>query len=385
MASALPEAPEAQQQQPSPAAPPPQPWYAAIAHLCLPYVSLPLSREDLAYLSSDETRLPAPAPGAALLPGDPRAALDGELFAPAREALERGLAGALRALGGAALPRACGVAPWDAGWAAQRAGFGECLRCSSVGEVWALLMASERVHRAAAAAAAAPAAAAPPCLVLWQWLPELRSEGEVRCVLRGGALAHAARRQGGSAALPPALRATVEAFVAAHDWRAAAGGAAPPGADLALDLYVPLGSAGGGGAGVVVLDLAPLACDPAPLSDAGGGGGAPPPPPAPGGLHFHPWAAHAFPDELFHYAAERVAAGTVGRAGGGLEGGSAAGGLVSALAQQHGEEQGLGGGAGWAALVEALHARGEFVRGGAEEEEEEEEKEGAAEAAAAAK
>ena len=357
-------------------------WYEEIAHLCVPFVTIPLSPEDLAFLQSDETRLPAPCGASALLPSDPRAALarlgeGGALFSAPRPALEAGLLAALRGLGGAAFPTACGVAPWDAGWASQQVGFGESLRCCSAGEVWVLLMASERVQRAAAAVASAAAAgpcaplAPRPCLVLRQWLADLRGEGEVRCAVQGGAVAQATRRRGGAPDLPPALRASVEAFVAAQDWRAASGGAER----FLLDVYVPLGASGGGGSGIVVLDMAP--CPQPQPADAGAGAagaegaGAEPPAPAPSGLHFHPWAAHAFPEEVLHYAAERVSASTVGRVGGGLEAESLAGGLVSELAQAHGEEQGLGGGGGWTALVEALHARGAFVRGGEEEEGEE--------------
>jgi hypothetical protein len=348
----------------------PNPWHAALAAHCPPNVCIPLSVSDLCFLSSDETRLPAPV--GALPRQDPRHALlacgDASLFSPPRPALEGALGAALLSLGPAVLPRACGVAPWDGGWASQQAGFGECLRCSSVGEVWTLLLASERVHAAAAAAVAAATAAAAgaapavpptpltpsPCILLSAWIPELRQEGEVRCELQGNRLVSAVRRRG-SPALPAPLRATIEAFVASQDWVSVCGSgsstssstSSSSAACVTLDLYVPLGAGGGasGCEGVLVLDMSPSQRAGTEAEEGA---------PTSSGLHFHPWAAHSFPAELYHYAAERVCASTVGRAGGGLEEGSAAGGLLSELARRHGEEEGLGSGQGWTRLVQAL-------------------------------
>jgi len=84
------------------------------------------------------------------------------------------------------------------------------------------------------------------------------------------------------------------------------------------------------------------------------------------GIHFHPRAAHAFPEELFHYAAERVAS-SFGLQKGDIEGGEV-GGVISSLAKVHAQE-GIQG--GWTRFVDDLHAQGAFVKGGLEDEREE--------------
>jgi hypothetical protein len=312
-----------------------------------------------------------------MLPSDPRHALplsDAALFSPARAALDSQLYASLRALGGSASPRACGVTPWDAGWASQNSGGGsECLKCSSAGEVWTLLLTSERLHKAAREAAASVAAdataavtpAAAPCLLLRQWVPDMRAEGEVHCRVRCSSSGERSMQciVRGSGAVPSqALQASIDAFMAQPflDWRAATGGAQ----DYLVHLYLPLACRGGQCNGVRILDITPLQqvaaqCSAAPPAEAAGeagsggeeGGQHP-------GIHFHPWAAHAFPEEVFHYAAERMCASTVGAVGGGLDG-PPAGGLVTELAQEHAKE-GVFSSGGWAHFVEALHAKGAF-------------------------
>jgi hypothetical protein len=359
-------------------------YQVLLAPHLLPSVSIPITAELLAYLLSDDTRLPCPPAGAPpLAPDDPRlplqlaGAADGDggasFFSRPLPAAESAVAAALASLGPpGALPRACGAAPVDGGWAASRGGGpGEALRCVCAGEVWALLKASERVRRAvadaASAAAAAPGAAAPLLLTLQRWLPGLQPQRELRCLVAGGALAGVRQRLCGA---PPPTAARVALRAALRRLLADAGLAAACEA-CAVDVCW-LGDGEGAGAageregagGLVLLGAGPAeafwegSMDPPGrweeegeegVGGGGGGGGA-------GRVEFHPHAAHGFPMEVFHFAAERVAAA----AGGGLEPGQEAGGLLSELAAGGGEPA-LGG--GWQALVAALHERGAFGGG----------------------
>lgn len=344
-----------------------------------PSVSIPIDAPLLTYLLSDDTRLPRPPAGARLCAEDPRLPLqragdDASFFSEALPTAEAAVSSALASLGGdGAFPRACGVAPVDGGWASSRCGGpGEALRCGCAGEVWALLKASARVRDAAAAAAAAPGAAAPPRLVLQRWLPGLQPQLELRCLVARGALAGVRQRLCG-APPPAAARAVVRERL--HRLLAEGGLAAALHAlGDACTIDVHAGGAAGDGGGLLLLGAGPAGAywgvgeDPRGVweeegsgeaREGGGGSGGScgaAAAAAAGALGFHPLAAHGFPAELYHFAAERVAA----VAGSGMEPGQEAGGLLSELAAGNGAE--LGG--GWQALIASLEERGAF--GGAD-------------------
>jgi hypothetical protein len=346
-------------------------------------IAIPIDPALMGYLLSDDTRLPAAPAGARLAADDPRLSLqravagdaDGgaSYFSAALPGAEAAVAAALASLGDAgALPRVCGAAPVDGGWASSRGGGpSEALRCCCAGEVWALLKASGRVRGAAAAAAAAPGAAAPPQLTLQRWLPNLEPARELRCLVVGGALAGVRQRLCGE---PPPAAARASARAQLRELLAA-GGLAAALRGLGEACSIDVHDAGGAG-GLLLLGAGPAAAffeggehPPGRWAEegeegegdeggggqrgaAGGGGGA---------LGFHPLAAHGFPAEMFHFAAERVAAAV----GGALEPGEEAGGLLSELAAgggAGGAAPALGG--GWQALVASLEARGAF--GGAD-------------------
>ncbi len=323
---------------------------------------IPLDAAAAAFLSADDSRLPAPSPQTPLLPGDARRALPAAACGPPLPAAEAALAAALGALGArGALPRACGAAPADAAWAAAAGDAAAPLRALAVSDVWTLLKASDRVRDALAARAPG----APRWIELRPWASGVAGGAEVRCFLNGdGALAALALRRAGaggaSAALQSAAgRAAAVAAVAAATRglarvAAAAGGAAvdvvidgAPSAPRVRVLNVRARGGGGGGGDCLVswADVDALPRDAAePLfrvADAAGGSG--------GGVHFHPLAAHAFPDEVFDYAAAAMPGGGGGEAGSGP------------VARAAARPRGAGNLAtGWAALVEGLEAQGLF-------------------------
>lgn len=112
-----------------------------------------LCAASAAYLTSDDSRLPAPVDSVPLLPGDARRLLlasgEADVFSPALPGVEKALHDALTSLSGdGALPRACGAAPIDACWICPVGDLTTPLRACCVSDVWTLLKASDLVRDA---------------------------------------------------------------------------------------------------------------------------------------------------------------------------------------------------------------------------------------------
>jgi hypothetical protein len=334
-------------------------WQSSlVAGDAAPCVHFALCPGSSAYLSSNDTRLPAPSPTTALLPGDARRAFAGasaDFFSPPLPAAERELAAALARVGGAALVKACGAAPLDAAWASANGDATAPMRCASVSDVWALLKASDRVRDATRAATARGVT---PWVEVHAWLPRVDPRRELRAFLRGdGALAAVAARHDSAALAFPtedaqrAAAAAVSAFlsdrtalcalVSAH------GGAA---IDVLLhakrvrvvDVSARDRHAEKAGYTWDEIDALGAAAPCAVRFRSEDGRSA-------GGVHFPPFSAHAFPDDVFDFAALRVGAG------GALCGEDPA--LLRAA--------GRAGAKGWEGLIESLAADGLFFSGAA--------------------
>lgn len=338
-------------------------WTSSLHRVDAPQcASFPLPPDAAAFLASDDTRLPASLPDVPLLPGDARRALDPELCAPPLPAAELALASALSRVGGSALVKVCGAAPLDAAWASSNGDTTAPQRCMSVSDVWTLLKASDRVRDASRAAAARGVA---PWVDVRAWLTSIDPSRELRAYVRadGSLAAIAARYEGALRAFPtPASRADAETAVADFlSARAPLRALALAHGGLVLDVLVRATGR------VRVIDVSSRAID----GDKVGGGltwdeidgfagqpcalrfgdeeGAS----SAGGVHFSPMAAHAFPDDVFDFAALRL-----GAAEGRAEADPA---LVRAA--------GKAGAKGWVGLIESLSAEGLFAASGRSESE----------------
>ena len=340
-------------------------WASSLRRVDAPLCDFfPLPSDACAFLSSDDTRLPAPEPGVPLLPGDARRTFNAELYSLPLPAAEVALAAALSRVGGSALVKVCGAAPLDAAWASSNGDTAAPLRCTSVSDIWTLLKASDRVRDASRAAAARGIA---PWVEVRAWLTSIDQNRELRTYLRadGSLAAIAARYEGALRAFPTAaLRADAEAALV--DFFSARGALKT----LALEhggLVVDVLVRATGRVRVIDVSSCAMGGDKAGFSweeidgisghecvtrfgDEEGVS-------ATGGVHFSPMAAHAFPDDVFDFAALRLGA-TEGQRE-----------VDPALVRAAGKA----GAKGWAGLIECLSAEGLFAEGGQSESDNEEE------------
>jgi hypothetical protein len=333
-----------------------------------------LCAASAAYLTSDDSRQPAPVGSIPLLPGDARRLLlasgEADVFSPALPGVEEALHDALTSLSGdGALPRACGAAPIDACWICPVGDLTTPLRACCVSDVWTLLKASDLVRDAIGRSRAR---GEEPWIELRAW-HYFNSQSELRGFLRAsdGAVSAISRRRLQEAATPELSRAVREDNGASLVSRFS---------QLCQDRNLTRLAVECGGLfvdfTVVFVDASPEFC----VLDVGLSrrrcavdsllfswdeieNSSPESPPlvrlksdssaTAAGVSFTPLAAHAFPDDVFDFARVRL----------GDKSGSPSDAVVRAAERAAGASSG-----GWAGLIDDLLSQNLFAANSSDEE-----------------